>query len=74
MRKINHHRPHRQRVSNQSHYLTADELRHARLALAQDMLALVLSDTDALSPPMQTRLEGVAQALDAVMALTQRLV
>ena len=64
---MNAHRTHRQRVSNQSHYLTHAELTHARLNLAADMVYLVLSDTDALSPPLQTRLQGVTKALDAVL-------
>jgi hypothetical protein len=72
MKKLNSHRPHRARVSNQSQYLTAAELRHARLALAQDMVELVLSDAGALPPPMQSGLEGVAKVLDTLMQDARR--
>jgi hypothetical protein len=66
-RKANIQRPHRERVSEHSRYLSAGELVLARLRLSQEMVNLVLRDADALPDAMQARLAGVAQSLAAVV-------
>jgi hypothetical protein len=72
-RKANAERPRQELVSEHSRHLTPAELTHARLRLSQEMVNLVLSDTDALPVTMQVRLERLATMLDEVLKHARRL-
>jgi hypothetical protein len=65
--KANAHRSYRQKVSEHSRFFTPAELTHRRLSLAHEMVALVLSEGDALPPPMHQALESLVETLGTVM-------
>jgi hypothetical protein len=67
MQKNNAGKSAKRQISEQGHYLTPAEIQARRLALASEMVALVLREPDALPAPAQDALVHMAQALGALV-------